>query len=160
MKSVFAALSIVLVASLASASEFITQAEIENSKLSQTEKGMAMSAVLTKPVITCVSTNEGIGADSERLQIYFVEVGNVFKASIAVWKAYGNIKVFGSFDDANSLKAAYAAGKSSSFGTEEGRFTNSAVTVSYDHVIPMLGKATSVEFAAGGIAEQICSLAK
>ena len=160
MKTILVILSLVMSFSVAKASEFITQAEIENSNLSQTEKGLALVAVLTKPVIECVSSNEGIGSDSERLQIYYMEIGNVFKASVAVWKTQNDLKVFGGFDNPATLKAAFAKGAATSFGTESGGFTDNSLQVKYGQIIPMIGKIGELTFANGTVAGQICSVSK
>ncbi len=159
MKLSLVALLLVVLSPIAHADDFVTEAEIAASGLNEAEQGMLAGTLLTAPVIECLSTNEGIGADSERLRIYHIEIGNVFSASVAVWKAYDQLKVYMGMHDAEALKAAYKKGETLQFAIlkDNNPPVGNDLSVKFSRAIPMLGKATDLKFAASGaVAMQIC----
>ncbi|MGZ3712368.1 MAG: hypothetical protein ACXVBE_11460 [Bdellovibrionota bacterium] len=151
----------IAVANTAHADDFLTREEIENSKLNDTEKGLAAGALLSpNAVIECVSTNEGIGADSERLRIYHIAIGNVFQAAVAVWKTTDILRVYGSFDNVSSLQVAYQQNKATVLGTAGANFSDNGLSVQYGHIVPMVGKVAELKFGNGEVASQICKIIK
>ena len=144
----------------AHADDFVTQDEIEKSTLNDTEKAFALATLRLKPVIECVSSNEGIGADNERLRIYFLEIGNVFKASFALWKTDGKIKnVFGAYHDVEMLTEAYAKNSTLEFDQITDTLAGKGLEVTFGQIVPLVGKVTSLSFAQSGkVAQQICKV--
>jgi hypothetical protein len=154
-------LAVGLASGIAHADDFLTQDEIQKSSLTETEKGLAFGALLSKsPVIECVSPNEGIGQDSERLRIYFIQIGNVFQAGVAVWKTNATLKVFGNFENIASLVSNYEKNASSVFGSVDNQFSDHALTVKYGRIVPLVGKVTELTFNNSVIASQICKISK
>lgn len=146
-------------AQVAHADDLLTGEEIENSSLTETEKGLAAASLMNDPVVTCWSANES-GAQTEQLRIYYFEIGNVFKASSAVYKTPNQLKVFGSFATAADLQNAYKQNAILALGTEASQLTGSELKVSFGHVVPMLGKVARVEIAGQPATDLICKLGK
>ena len=164
MKAFLLSLSILIVVTATQtvrADNFLTEDEIQNSQLSENEKALAASSLLLEPTIKCLSPNEGLGSDSERLRIYFISIGNVFSASVAVWKTQTHLRVYGSFAKSDDLKNAFANNGTLSFGSSANNFTDQTLSVHFGQLIPMVGKVAGLKFAnSDGVAEQICSLSK
>lgn len=159
MKLLALLFALISVAQVALADDLLTGEEIDQSSLSETEKGLAAASLMNDPVVTCWSANEA-GAQTEQLRIYYFEIGNVFKASSAVYKTLSQLKVFGSFATAADLQDAYKQNATLALGTEASQLTGSELKVSFGHEVPMVGKVAKVEIAGQPATDLICKLGK